>query len=60
MSDDPTGAELIAARDRIKRQIEILENPIRASDAYPDGIVKLRAALAEIESCLAGIRPRNA
>lgn len=56
MSDDqPTRAELIEARDSIKRQIEILQYPIRFYDTYPEGIAKLRATLAEIESCLAQI-----
>lgn len=45
--------ELIAAREQIKRQIEILENPLRFYDRYPEGVAKLRATLAEIENCLA-------
>jgi hypothetical protein len=45
--------ELIEARERIRRQIEILESPARFYDTYPEGIAKLRATLAEIESCLA-------
>ncbi len=48
-------AELLEAREQIRRQIEILENPIRFYDTYPEGIAKLRATLAEIERCLAGI-----
>ena len=50
--------ELIAARE--KHQIEILENPIRFYDHYPEGIAKLRASLAEIERCLAALEPPNA
>ena len=57
--DQSTRAELIEARERIKRHIEILENPMRASDAYPEGVAKLRATLAEIESCLAEIGSAN-
>ena len=45
--------ELIEAREVIKRQIEILENPIRPIDTYPVGIARLRATLAEIEKRLA-------
>ena len=45
--------QLIDARDNLKRQIEILQSPMRFSDVYPEGIAKLRATLAEIESCLA-------
>jgi prefoldin subunit 5 len=41
--------ELIAAADQIKRQIEALES----SQRYPKAIPKLRAALAEIEDCVA-------
>ena len=53
MADDTTRAELLAARETLKRQIDVLENPMRAIDAYPQGAAKLRAALAEIEDCLA-------
>jgi len=55
MADDAQSsrAELMKARERIKRQIEILQNPIRFYDQYPEGIAKLRATLAEIEKCLA-------
>lgn len=49
--------ELVEARDRIMRQIEILENPIRTFDAYPEGIARMRATLAEIEKRLAELTP---
>ena len=52
--------ELIEARERIKRQIEILQTPIRSYDYYPEGIAKLRVTLAEIESCLAEMGPDDA
>ena len=55
MADDTTRAELLAARETLKRQIEVLENPMRRMDVYPQGIAKLRATLAEIEDCLAQI-----
>ena len=57
---DPERQELIDARENIKRQIEILQNPIRFYDTYPEGIAKLRATLAEIESCLADMDNPNA
>ena len=57
--DQATRAELIEAREQIKRQIEILENPIRSYDSYPQGVAKLKAALAEIESCLAKLGTSN-
>lgn len=55
MTSDDTSIreELIQAREQIKRQIEILENPTRFYDGYPEGVAKLRATLAEIESSLA-------
>ena len=57
--DKATRSQLIEAREQIKRQIEILENPIRFSDRYPEGVAKLRATLAEIESCLAELGDLN-
>jgi hypothetical protein len=52
--------ELIDARDNLKRQIEILQNPMRFNDTYPEGIAKLRVTLAEIESCLADMDDKEA
>ena len=58
--DETTRAELIEAREHIKRQIEVLENPIRFPDNYPEGVAKLRATLTEIESCLTEMGSPNA
>jgi hypothetical protein len=41
--------ELIAAIEPLKRQIEILAS----SGRHPEAVTKLRAALAEIEGCVA-------
>ena len=55
-----TRKELIEARERIKRQMEILETPTRFYDSYPEGIGKLRALLTEIEGCLAELPTEQA
>ena len=55
-----TRKELIEARERIKRQIEILENPVRFYDSYPEGIAKLGAPVAEIKDCLAKLPTEEA
>ncbi|HLY07654.1 MAG TPA: hypothetical protein VKR31_18045 [Rhizomicrobium sp.] len=57
MPKEPQGRtdrqELIEARERIKEQLAILENPMRAQDMNPQLIYRLRAMLEEIRECLA-------
>jgi len=43
--------ELIAATNMLKRQIENLED----SGSFPEAVMKLRAALAEIEGCVSDL-----
>ena len=53
--------ELIEARDRVRRQIEILESPVRLSDntwQNKEALKRLREVLEGIESELAKSKPR--
>jgi hypothetical protein len=53
--------ELIEARDRVRRQIEILESPARQSDntwQNREALKRLREVLGGIESELADATPR--
>ena len=55
MPDEPDDdrKELVEARDRLCKQLEIVENPIRSWDYNPQLIAKLRAMLDEIDKALA-------
>ena len=60
-SDDrPSRAELIEARDNIRRQLEIVEYPARSIDRSPQLIAKLQAMLDEINALLGEEDPGSA
>jgi hypothetical protein len=58
--DSQLRQELIAARERVVKQIEILRNPMRSYDQYPEGIAKLQKTLAEIDEALAQMNTPSA
>jgi hypothetical protein len=57
-NDTELRQQLMEARETVVRQIEILQNPIRFYDKYPEGITKLRNTLAEIEEALAHLNAK--
>jgi len=50
---DSDRKELIEARDRLRRQLDIVENPARSWDCNPQLVAKLRVMIDEIETALA-------
>jgi hypothetical protein len=46
-------AELMTARELLKRQLSIVANPMRASDYNPQLVERLEAMIEEIDDCLA-------
>jgi hypothetical protein len=44
--------ELLEAREQIKRQLELVENPLRFTDQNPQLAARLRAMLADIDNSL--------
>jgi hypothetical protein len=55
MDDSPTREELIAAREDLQRQLEIVRNPIRGMSQNPPHEAKLRSLMNEINECLAAM-----
>jgi hypothetical protein len=51
----PDRAELMTARELLKRQLGIVENPLRASDYNPQLAARLEAMIEEIDNCLADL-----
>jgi hypothetical protein len=50
--EDPDRQELLKAREQIKRQLELVENPLRFTDQNPQLAARLRAMLADINESL--------
>jgi hypothetical protein len=56
----PTREELIAARDDLRRQLEIIRNPIRGGVRNPPLEAKLRSLIQEIDECLTAMAAGDA
>jgi len=54
----PTREELIRARDDLRRELEMLRNPVRYRSRPLEA--KLKAMLQEIEGCLAAMDAEDA
>jgi hypothetical protein len=61
MDDDPpTREELIAAREDLERQLELICYPSRGMDRNPPLEAKLQSMLEEIDECLAAMDAEDA
>jgi hypothetical protein len=56
----PTREELVHARNELQQQLDIVRNPMRASDRNRPLEAKLSAMIAEIDECLAGMEESDA
>jgi len=58
--DKPTRAELIEARHKIKRQLELLRTPAHSKAWDRPTVLKLVGRVKDIDACLAAMEPDNA
>ena len=62
MADDtpPTREELLKAREDLKEQLNIVENPIRGGDYNPVLVARLKSMIYDIDVALANTEETDA